>query len=390
MRIVVNAFSARLGGGQTYLRNLFAHLPDVPNLEVLVFAAPGLDLPAHPCVRQVRTAWPTTNPLLRTLWEKWVLPRWLARERADVLFCPGGVVATRPPTRVKVVSMFRNMIPFDARVVGSMPWGLQRLRNIVLAGVLLRSLAEADLAIFISDHARAVIEQLRRIPNAVTIPHGIGSAFRTADQPLERPQGAPAGAYLLYVSRIEVYKHHAEVVQAYARLAPALRERHPLLLLGENDLPPAAEVRALARQLRLESQVHMPGAVPYAALPAYYHHAHAILFASSCENCPNILLEALGSGRPVLCSDVMPMPEFGGSGLLYFSPFDPTSLHAALQQVLTDPALAARIAAEATERSRHYDWNTTARRTWSRIIALADPFPGRTAVVAQGDLSHPP
>ncbi|MBN8507210.1 MAG: glycosyltransferase family 4 protein [Burkholderiales bacterium] len=370
MKVVVNAFSARLGGGQTYLRNLFAHLPDDPGLDVQVFAADDLALPPDPRVRRVHTAWPTTNPLLRAVWEKLALPRWLAKQRADVLFCPGGVVATRPPRGVKVVSMFRNMIPFDARVMAAMPWGPQRLRNLILRRVLLRSLAEADLSIFISDYAHACIERRRHIANAVTIPHGIAAAFRTAGGEVERPAAAPAGRYLLYVSRFDIYKHHAEVVQAYARLDAAVRERHPLLLLGENDLPSASRVRALVRSLGLQGQVQMPGAVPYADLPAYYHHAHAIVFASSCENCPNILLEALGAGRPVLCSDVMPMPEFGGDGLLYFSPYDSASLHAALHKVIADEALSRQVAAAALERSRQYDWAVTARRTWARILAL--------------------
>ena len=60
MKLIVNALSARLGGGQTYLRNLFAHLPDDPGLEVLVFAPDALELPADPRLRRVRPAWPTT------------------------------------------------------------------------------------------------------------------------------------------------------------------------------------------------------------------------------------------------------------------------------------------------------------------------------------------
>lgn len=100
-------------------------------------------------------------------------------------------------------------------------------------------------------------------------------------------------------------------------------------------------------------------------------HASAIAFASSCENCPNVLLKALGSGRPILCSDVMPMPEFGSSGLIYFSPTDPASIGQALRAALLDPARAAASAAAALERSRDFDWSRSAGETWARIIELA-------------------
>ena len=372
MKIVVNALSSRLGGGQTYLRNLFQHLPQRDGLEVVVFASPDLDLPAHRCVRLAHARWPTSNPLMRTLWERLALPRLLHRERTDVLFCPGGVVATHVPDGCKVVTMFRNMIPFDAELMARMPWGLQRLRNLILARVMLRSMTGADLTIFVSDHARSVIEARAPVPRAVTIPHGIGEAFRTHGRRLERPVDAPAGEYLLYVSRFDIYKHHAEVVQAYASLPAKLRDRHPLLLLGEVNLPEAARVARLVDELGMQRHVYMPGAIPYRDLPAYYQHAKAIVFASSCENCPNILLEALASGRPVLSSDVMPMPEFGGNGLLYFSPFSPASIAAALRGVLEDPQLAQRVADAALTRSKRFDLSHTAAETWQRIFGLVD------------------
>ncbi|MGH8549275.1 MAG: glycosyltransferase, partial [Methylococcales bacterium] len=160
MKIVVNALSARLGGGQTYLVNLLRHIPDRDDLSILVFAPEDLDLPEHPRVRRLSPSWPTKNPLLRTVWEKFMLPRFLRSQGAEILFCPGGVVTTPKSAGFQVVTMFRNMIPFDPRVRRSLPWGLQRLRNWILYRVMLRSMAHADLTIFVSDYARKVIEAL--------------------------------------------------------------------------------------------------------------------------------------------------------------------------------------------------------------------------------------
>ena len=378
MKIVVNALSARLGGGQTYVSNLLSHLPNTADLELLIYAPASLELPGDRRIRRASTRWPTDNPILRTLWERWALPRQLRRERTDILFCPGGVVATRTPKGCRVVTMFRNMIPFDARVRGSIPFGAQRLRNWLLKRVMLRSLAQADLAIFISAYARATIESLVRIAHPVTIPHGIGEAFRSTGSVLARPSGAPAAHYLLYVSRFDVYKHHRELIEAYARLPAALRCEHPLLLIGEADLPAAQQARALIDRLGLQDQVLVAGSVPYRELPAFYQHAQAIVFASSCENCPNILLEALGAGRPIACSNVQPMPEFGGDAVEYFSPFDPQDIERALLRVLTDQQRAQQLAAAAAARGRRYDWATTARETWKAILEVGlDETPGR-------------
>lgn len=372
MKILINAANARLGGGQTYLVNLLRHIPDRSDLELLVYAPESLDIPHHGAVRRMKSCWPLDNPLLRTLWERFVLPGILRHERIDLLYCPGGVVATTPPAGCKVATMFRNMMPFDAAVVARLPWGTQRLRNLLLRRVMLRSLANADLAIFISDHARSVIEGLTDIRNPITIPHGIAPAFRTDGRPLPRPEGIPEGEYLLYVSRFDVYKHHYEVVSAYAALPATLRRRYRLLLVGETNLPEAARIRRLVERLQLGDRVHFLGALPYNNLPALYRHASLNLFASSCENCPNILLEALGAGRPVLSSNVMPMPEFGGDAVGYFSPYDPDDICRAIEEVLCNEALGERMAAAAVERAGQFDWQRTAQKTWSGLLGLCE------------------
>jgi glycosyltransferase involved in cell wall biosynthesis len=370
LKIVVNAFSARLGGGQTYLKNLLAHLPQSPAFDIRVFAPPTLDLPSDPRLHRVSTRWPTENPLLRAVWERFVLPKYLRSERADILFCPGGVVATAAPHGCHVVTMFRNMIPFDMRVRRSIAWGPQRLRNWILQRVMLRSMARADLTIFISDHARGVIEQLANIRNAVTIPHGTSEAFRIGNERCPRPSSLPAGDYLVYVSRFDVYKHHQQVVEAYASLPSDLRHRFKLLLVGETESSQAGRVLEFIRRAGLGDQVQVVGAVPNNRLPAYYQHAHAVIFASSCENCPNILLEAMASGRPVLSSNVMPMPEFGGPDLAYFSPFEPKDIAQLLHRVLTDRDFAEQLGRAALERSQRYQWSGSARDTWREIFKL--------------------
>lgn len=372
MKIVINAFSARLGGGQTYLKNLLAHLPEQPDFEILIYAPASLGLPEDRRIRRATTIWPTQNPLLRTLWEKIALPRILVKERADVLFCPGGVVASRAPSGCKTVTMFRNMIPFDADAFARVPHGLQKIRNILLKRVMLQSMANADLTIFISDYARSVIEALTRVRNPITIPHGIGDAFRTHGQTLRRPAWLPTGEYLLYVSRFDVYKHQLEVASAFAALPSHLTSRYKLLLVGETDEMLSGQVADLAREKGLVHQIRIIGPIAYADLPAAYHHATVNLFASSCENCPNILLEALSAGRPVLSSDVMPMPEFGGDAVAYFSPFDPDDIARAIEKVLTDNEYAQRLATAAAQRSTRFDWEGTARATWGHIFGLID------------------
>lgn len=370
MRILINALSARQGGGQTYLINLLERLPKTPSLELFVYAPASLKLPDDPRIKRLEPSMPTTNPLIRAVWERFVLPRVLVQYDIDVLFCPGGVLGTRPPAGCKTVTMFRNMLPFDLRARRAMPLGLQRMRLWMLERVMLKSMSSASLVIFIADFARRLIESKVTVKSAVTIPHGVPEFFRTYDSEMGRPSYLPQGEYLLYVSKFDTYKHHFEVVTAYSELPSALRERYKLVLIGESDSAEGQRVRELIERQGLGERVLILGAIKYQDLPAAYRHAALTIFASSCENCPNILLEALGAGRPVLSSSIQPMPEFGGDAVGYFDPYQPESIREAMLNVLNAPEAASEMGGRAAARSQKYSWSATAEQTWRQIALL--------------------
>lgn len=373
MKLVVNALSARMGGGQTYLVNLLAHPPDPGRMRLFVYAPSSLALPEQENVTRLHPAWPTDNPAVRTLWEKTVLPRVLRRLGAQVLFCPGGVVATRAPRGCRTATMFRNMIPFDPVQRRRYPLGYQRLRNWLLNRVMRESMVRADRVIFISAHARRVIEKAagRRLARAVVIPHGVNPMFRGATAaPDQRPPWLP-DEYLLYVSTIDRYKAQVEVVQAYAHLCRMRPTGEKLVLVGHEMPGYGRRVRREIARLGLEGRVVLAGAVRYSHMPAVYRHAKVHIFASESENCPNILLEAMAAGGAILASSRPPMPEFGGDGVIYFDPSRPGQLAARTAELIDDAPARARLGAKATARAQQYDWGTTARRTWEALQELS-------------------
>lgn len=80
MRVLINALSARLGGGQTYLVNLLDNLPIDNNLEIFLYAPSSLSINKDKRINLCSTVFPTTNPLLRAMWERMVLPSILKKK----------------------------------------------------------------------------------------------------------------------------------------------------------------------------------------------------------------------------------------------------------------------------------------------------------------------
>jgi glycosyltransferase involved in cell wall biosynthesis len=142
------------------------------------------------------------------------------------------------------------------------------------------------------------------------------------------------------------------------------------VLVGTESPEYGRKVRAEIGRLGLENDVLVRGQVPYMEMPGLYQHAVLNIFASQCENCPNILLEAMAAGRPVIVSNRPPMPEFAGDAALYFDPASPADLAEKLATVLDNPVYLGELAARAREQSLLYDWQSAARDTWNVLAAL--------------------
>ena len=70
----------------------------------------------------------------------------------------------------------------------------------------------------------------------------------------------------------------------------------------------------------LEHLTELEGQNDPAALPEHLREAELFVFASSCENLPNILIEGMAAGLPIACSRRPPMPEVLGDAGESFDP----------------------------------------------------------------------
>jgi glycosyltransferase involved in cell wall biosynthesis len=89
-------------------------------------------------------------------------------------------------------------------------------------------------------------------------------------------------------------------------------------------------------------------------VPALLASAAVFVLPSLWEGQPLILSEALRAGLPVVATRGGGIPQLtGADAALLVPPGDPEALAAAVREVLTDPALAARLRKAALERARH-------------------------------------
>lgn len=371
--LVINTLSALAGGGQTYLLRLLSCIPPHLQPRVVILAHTqnqhlwkNLELPV------IRCEWASQSLLHRMLFENFRLPRLLQQVGGNVYFASGGLLPFRRLKHVKTIVVFDNMLPFAPQEMRRYPPGYIRLRLWLLRGGFSASFKKTDLLICVSQYAQQVIEYTLPVRQGriAIIPHSPNDAFRyQPDRPF--PKNI-SGEYVLYVSILDVYKAQIEVIRAWNLLRQQRPTSEKLVFIGPEYPYYAKKVRFLIRELHLENEVLLLGKVPYQELPAYYQYAKINLFASSCENCPNILLEALAAGQPVLCSNYPPMPEFGGNAVEYFDPYIPEQLTQLLLKYLDDPDGRMALGKKALERSLRFQWRESAAKTWNLLAELLE------------------
>lgn len=358
MRLLINGLAARSGGAQTYLLNIIPILAEKYAVELwlLVYKdyAQSFQIPG---VQVISPNHKPSNILARVVWEKFSLPKLLGKEKVDIYYAPGGMLGCAPPKSTKSVVAFRNMLPFSPKEMARFNWGYNKIRYFLLRKGQSKSFRTADLTVFISNFAKEVIDGYvpTRLGKSVVIAHGIDEVFRSKNPPLPDSR-LDAGKYFLYVSPIKPYKAQLEVVESWGAFRDGRSDNSKLIFAGGLDAEYSELVKQRISRLALEECVVLLGSIPHKKLPGLYQHSRAIIFASSCENCPNVLIESLNSGRPVLCSDIQPMPEFGGDAVRYFDPYQPNQLAGLLSELADDEAAIAELAAKALNRGKFFSW----------------------------------
>ena len=374
--IVINALSARRGGGQTYIRNLLACLDESHKYIVLVgpynsrlfekAAAGKFYIRLYDCGRL------NVYPLWRLFWEYFTLPKLLRTWKADVYYAAGGGTFVRVPKGIASATIIRNMLPFDPKERSRFPFfSLARLKLALLKYIALYAVKRSDKVVFISEYSKKIVTE--SIPEAArkgqVIYHGIDSHFFTpqaADFDFSR-FGVKRDEFYLYVSAFNHYKAQAELAREWGFLVKN-EFPYPLLLTGFLEPGYTNYVRRTISNLGLEDKVIITGPVSYEKLPAYYAGARSLVFASSCECCPNILLEMMASGKPIFCSQFSPMPEIGGKNLIYFDPYQRGSLSEKILQAEKDFESLRNVGILNRKRAETFRWQESADQTVQFLI----------------------
>ncbi len=243
-------------------------------------------------------------------------------------------------------------------------------------GGLDRKVRDADLVLTCTDSGRLRVVQLAGASaggKVVTVHHGV-DLERFAQQPLAGRGGRQL--HLLCVAAFMEYKGHRYLLDA-CRILVDEGVDVSLELIGDGPL--RAELEAYVKELRLADRVVFRGRQSSdAVLEATRRTDAAVLAGVAAPNgmmdgIPNVLVEAMAVGRPVVGSSLDGIRELvtdDVSGLLA-TPRDPVSLAKALRRLVDEPDLAQRLVAAGREKvEAEHDASVCLDEVYRRLSSL--------------------
>lgn len=191
-------------------------------------------------------------------------------------------------------------------------------------------------------------------PEKITvIPNGVDFTHYSEARPAKlEPLGIPLGSRtILCVGRLHRQKGQLLLLEATAPLFSADKELHVLLV---GDGPLRGELEALIRERRWGEQVHLVGR--RRDVPELMRAATLLALPSLWEGMPNVVLEAMAAGLPVIASDVEGVRELLGNDTrgVVVPARSAETLRTGLVGLLRDNSLRHRLASESQNFVKSY------------------------------------
>jgi glycosyltransferase involved in cell wall biosynthesis len=258
-------------------------------------------------------------------------------------------------------------VPVIVKSIGS---DLNETRDWISTRMVRRTMNVADAVLTVSnDLRRKAIAMGVSADKIIAIPNGCDTTiFALANRAESRRslRITDNGIVILYVGRLDVKKGLRELVRAFAQLKSARSEAR-LIFVG--DGPADKELTRLASELNVLDAFTIVPPCDSKDVARWMAASNLVTLPSYAEGCPNVVLEALSCGRPVVATSVGAIPDLvnESSGML-IPPRDADALATALLSAV----------------NRDWDYaiiRATSRRSWDDVAR--ETFDVCSAVVAR-------
>ncbi len=200
-------------------------------------------------------------------------------------------------------------------------------------------------------------------PRTAVVPDGV-RIDRNGNRARSESDNRGARGVIAYAGHLYAWKGVDVLLEAIARLPRA----RGLIVGGHSAEPDLARTKSIADRLGVADRVTFTGLVEPAQVAQLLTQADVLVLPNPASaistryTSPLKLFEYMAAGRPIVSSDLPSIREIlrDGVNALLVAPGDPVALASAIDRLLTDPELAARLARAALDDVPKYSWERRA------------------------------
>lgn len=344
--------TGRADGTTRYTNELAKRFPQMGDNDWSYFAPCKQD---YHNVSWLASPWPK-------YWTQLRLPLDLYRHRVDTLFMPIQQIPYFRPGSMRTVATVHDL------AVHKYPEQF-RYKDWVLLHVFSAQVArEADELIAVSQAtADDIARYYGRTENVHVIHHGVDHGrfyVPTNDEKeeswsrLEQKYSQIKKPYILYVGQLQPRKNLVGLIKAFEKLKRTKSELQLVIAGGHGWLQ--RPIIDAAKQSRFKTDIIILGPVSDDFLTPLYWHAGVYVLPSLYEGFGMPILEAMGSGCPVVTANVSSMPEVAGGAAILVDPLEVDSIAKGIEHALGGRE---QLIQKGIEQASKFSWERTAKRT---------------------------
>jgi glycosyltransferase involved in cell wall biosynthesis len=376
MILGIDASAPGSGGAKRHLIEILKNTNplDFGFYEVKIWGVESLldELPNKKWLTKLSHPYLNKNLFYRIIWQIFYRDNSFKFNKINILFCPFGTyIGSFKP----FITMSQNMLIFDVNEKRRFPLiSTIRFKLNILFYIQSISFKKASGVIFISHYAQDKINKILNLnPNfQKVIYHGVSEQFNKIPKKIEEIIPNQKKITILYVSTIWVYKHPLNVIEAIKNLVNKGFNLDFILVGNPEEKVTSNKLQKLLQNKDYSKYITWFKNVSLNEVSKFYKSSDIFIFASTCENMPNILIEAMSSGLPIACSNYYPMPEFLEDAGIYFDPLNISSIEDALKKLIIDQNLRRNLSIKSYELSKKYNWEKCSNETFNFIKYISN------------------
>lgn len=372
MKILINIGTNPSGGGAIHIIELLRNFENLDTaIKTIILLGPKsfLDkIENKPYLIKKTNILLNGGPFKKFLW-RFIFSKYFINEDIDLIFSPFGDYYNK---KYLCLSMSQNMLFYETNETNGFPI-LYRLKFILMGMFQLHNFNNSKNVIFLSNYAcNFILEKKISLSSYRIINHGISENFKL--KPRKQKEYIECSIKnkfkILFVSSIFPYKNLDTLLESFIEVIKEFSNIE-LIIIGEIFFKNEQDkYLKLFSSVDLRNNIVYKGHVPHEDIVHYYHTSDLFIFSSTCENMPNILIEAMTSGLPILCSNKDPMNEFILDGAFFYDPKDVNDTTRQLKHAILNTNLRTIKSNLSYEYSLKYSWKNCASNTFNYIEYL--------------------